>query len=289
MKGSRCLLMIAGLLVGAGLLFGLFPSLDLDISQPFGATGFLLKASTLAMTLRQIGQWLPLIVFLACLAALLGPVANPRWRSGFDARSLAAILLTFTLGPGLLINVGLKDHWHRPRPVQVSEFGGADPFKPWWDTSGACRLNCSFASGEVAAATAAVGVVALVPSAYAGSASVLGVVLTLIVAYLRLAFGGHFLSDIVFAALLTQFVASALMTLFHDRRLRYGCEGVLEQDIRLLAFRLHAQLPWLRHQPRWLVRSAHLARGKPAFSPTLGSVAVIGWEKADDQGGVYGR
>ncbi|GLS23310.1 phosphatase PAP2 family protein [Labrys miyagiensis] len=289
MKSSRCLLPIAGLLVGTGLLFGLFPSLDLDISQRFGATGFPLKANTLAIALRQTGQWLPLIVFLACLAALLGPLANPRWRNGFDARNLAAILLTFTLGPGLLINVGLKDHWHRPRPIQVSEFGGASSFKPWWDTSGACQLNCSFASGEVAAATAAVGVVTLIPSAYAGAALVLGVILTLIVAYLRLAFGGHFLSDIVFAALLTQFVACALTTLFHSQRWRYGCEGVLEQDIRLLAFRLHAQLPWLRHQPHWLVRSAHLALGKPAFSPTLGSVTVIGWERADDHAGVYGR
>jgi len=289
MKGLRCLVLIASLIICAALLFGLLPAIDLDVTLPFAADGFLLKSSALAVTLRQIGQWLPLIVFLACLLALAAPLADPRRRSGLDARCLAAILLTFALGPGLLVNVVLKEHWHRPRPVQVSEFGGTGAFKPWWDRSGGCRTNCSFASGEVAAATAAAGIVVLVPAAYAASAVILGIVFTLIVAYLRLAFGGHFLSDIVFAVLLTQFVAASFMTLFHSRRWRYGREGVLEQDIRQLAFSLHARLPWLQRHPRWLVRPARSALDTPSFSPTLGSVTVVGWERADEPAVIYGR
>jgi lipid A 4'-phosphatase len=33
-------------------------------------------------------------------------------------------LLCVAIGPGLIINVALKDHWGRPRPRQIIEFGG---------------------------------------------------------------------------------------------------------------------------------------------------------------------
>ena len=34
------------------------------------------------------------------------------------------ILLCVAIGPGLIVNVALKDHWGRPRPRQIIEFGG---------------------------------------------------------------------------------------------------------------------------------------------------------------------
>ncbi len=289
MKGLRCLLVIAALILVTGLVFGLAPQIDLAVSQPFAAEGFVLKSSGLAMTVRQTGQLLPLIAACTCLLALLAPLLTPYRRTGLDARSLSAILLAFLIGPGLLINVVLKDHWHRPRPTQIVAFGGSSDFKPWWDMSGACNTNCSFASGEVSAATAAVAVVTLVPAAYMGSALALALMLGVIVAFLRLAFGGHFVSDILFAVLLTQFVTAASMTCFHSARWRYGRSDVLEQDIRLLAFRLRALAPWLQSKPRWLVRSVHLVSGRPAFSPTLGGTTIVGWESADEHAGAYAR
>jgi len=42
----------------------------------------------------------------------------------------AAFMLVFTLvlGPGLLINLGFKDHWGRPRPRDIVEFDGKEQF-----------------------------------------------------------------------------------------------------------------------------------------------------------------
>lgn len=37
---------------------------------------------------------------------------------------LAFVLLTLALGPGLAVNVGLKDYWGRPRPRHIQQFGG---------------------------------------------------------------------------------------------------------------------------------------------------------------------
>jgi len=61
----------------------------------------------------------------------------------------AAVFLTISLllGPGMLINVILKDNWGRPRPGSVIELGGTQPYVHWWDRSGTCQNNCSFAAG----------------------------------------------------------------------------------------------------------------------------------------------
>jgi lipid A 4'-phosphatase len=243
MKGIRPVLVVLALTVASGIVFGLFPQIDLATAHLFGttATGFVMRFDTTALILRQIGLWLPIMVAFGCLVALLAPAIAPLRKMNVDARSLAAILLTFVLGPGLLVNVVLKDNWHRPRPVQVTEFGGTSQFKPWWDTSGACNVNCSFVSGEVSGAVAMVTAATLVPAAYAGSALMGAIVFAVGVAFLRMAFGGHFLSDVVMAALLTELIAICLMAIFHNPRWRYGRPGMLEQDIRNLPSRFRAQ------------------------------------------------
>jgi len=60
------------------------------------------------------------------------------------------LIATIAIGSGLVVNLGLKDHAHRPRPVHVVEFGGTDEFRPWYRFDGACKINCSFVSGEAA-------------------------------------------------------------------------------------------------------------------------------------------
>ena len=38
------------------------------------------------------------------------------------------LVVTLALGPGVVTNLILKDHWHRPRPIDVTEFGGSFRF-----------------------------------------------------------------------------------------------------------------------------------------------------------------
>jgi len=243
MKGLRAFLVVAALTVAVGLVFGLLPQIDLDAAHLFGTTqtGFVMRLNGIALIMRQVGLWLPILVAVGCLLTLLAPLINPFVKTMVDSRSLIAIALTFALGPGLLVNVVLKDNWHRPRPMQITEFGGTSDFKAWWDTSGACPYNCSFVSGEVAGATAVVAAAALVPAAYAGSALIAAIIFAVVIAFMRMAFGGHFLSDVIMAALFTELIAIALMTLFHAPCWRYGRPGVLEEDIRNIGFRLRAR------------------------------------------------
>ncbi|WP_308874953.1 hypothetical protein [Thiothrix subterranea] len=66
------------------------------------------------------------VLFGSLLAILIGSL-----RQQYRLR-LAAIyvLLVFLSGPGLLVNTVFKDHWGRPRPVQVAELGGQERYVP---------------------------------------------------------------------------------------------------------------------------------------------------------------
>jgi lipid A 4'-phosphatase len=50
-----------------------------------------------------------------------------KWRKG--AFTLGFVLV---LGSGIIVNLGLKEHWQRPRPKQIEEFGGRYPFRPFY-------------------------------------------------------------------------------------------------------------------------------------------------------------
>jgi lipid A 4'-phosphatase len=42
------------------------------------------------------------------------------------------LVLTLGLGSGLITHSILKEFWGRPRPRQITEFGGAQQFRPYW-------------------------------------------------------------------------------------------------------------------------------------------------------------
>jgi len=45
-------------------------------------------------------------------------------------RIYVLLILTLLIGSGLIAHAGLKEHWGRPRPKQITEFGGDYPFFP---------------------------------------------------------------------------------------------------------------------------------------------------------------
>jgi lipid A 4'-phosphatase len=43
-----------------------------------------------------------------------------------------ALIMTMAIGAGLITHAILKDHWGRPRPRQVIQFGGKQAFRPYY-------------------------------------------------------------------------------------------------------------------------------------------------------------
>lgn len=148
-------------------------------------------------------------VFLVAL--LLATLMTHRAVLGVRRQAAIYLLLALALGPGLTVNTIFKDHWGRARPAQITAFGGEKKFSPAFVPSDQCQRNCSFPAGDPAmgfylvslaflAATPAKRRWGVVGAIAAGGA--LGVV--------RLAQGGHFLSDIVASGFLVYAVSWVL-------------------------------------------------------------------------------
>lgn len=216
---SRVALSLLAATLVAALVFSLWPGLDLLASAPFhdAATGTWLAEAPALAFLRE-ALWTGMeIATLGFLLLFLLALARRR-TAAVPARLWGFALLAMALGPGLLVNGLLKDSWGRARPRTIAEFGGEAAFTPALEIADQCARNCSFVSGEVAAAATLSLVLWLLVSARLrgparpalAAALVAG---TALAAFLRLAGGGHFLSDIVFAALITALPTLALWRL----------------------------------------------------------------------------
>jgi lipid A 4'-phosphatase len=186
-----------------GVICAVDPQLDLDIAAPFfhraPPTLFAANAQPWVQHTREASRIVIALLVLPAFLAILGKLIWPRRRMLIEARAAAFLIATLALGPGLLTNVILKDHWGRPRPIDVRQFGGDYRFTPWWDPRGDCPDNCSFIAGEPSGAfwtlaPAALAGPELLPLAY-GAALAFGVG----TGVLRIAAGAHFFSDVVFA------------------------------------------------------------------------------------------
>ncbi len=121
------------------------------------------------------------------------------------------IMLCVTLGPGLVVNGILKDHWGRPRPRQIVEFGGRLPYVPPLLPArthgksfpcGHCSVGYLYAAGW--------WVWRRSRPRWAAASLAAGVVLGTLLGIGRMAAGGHFVSDAVWAGLIAFWVAHAL-------------------------------------------------------------------------------
>jgi membrane-associated PAP2 superfamily phosphatase len=131
--------------------------------------------------------------------ALALKFVRPRRPLLIPGRAIVLMLLTLALAPGVVANLVLKEHWGRPRPIDVAEFGGDEHFRPWWDPRGDCPKNCSFIAGEPSGAFWTMAGAAVVPPQWRALAYAAALAFGAVVGVLRMAAGAHFFSDVVFA------------------------------------------------------------------------------------------
>ena len=116
------------------------------------------------------------------------------------------------LGPGLLVNAILKETWGRARPDDVTHFGGDAIFTAPWLISDQCATNCSFVSGHASMAFFFVALAFI----WSGSTRTFwrlfatGWLIGLVMGFVRVYQGRHFLSDVLWAGVLVSAVALAL-------------------------------------------------------------------------------
>ena len=200
-----------GLLIGvAGVATIVFAATPLDLAaarlfyRPQGPDHWPLGILWPARVLYQLA---PLITASLVLLGLAGFLVDQLRPSDALRRNCLFLTLSLLLGPGLLVNAVLKDHWHRPRPRDVVQFGGPLQYTPpplrgeggGSFPCGHCSVGFLYGIGwwvwkhgrrRWARASLALGL---------GLGSMLGIG--------RMAAGAHFLSDVVWSALLALGVA----------------------------------------------------------------------------------
>ena len=188
--------------VVVGVVFGVMPRLDLAVSAPFydpKTHDFPLNGHVWTQYARNAARALITLLIVPAGLALLGRILFPRRRILIKYQAALFLIGTLAVGPGLLTNSLLKNHWGRARPIDVTEFGGSSRFTPWWDPRGDCPINCSFIAGEPAGAFWTMAPAALAPPQWRLLAYGAALAFGSAVGVLRIAGGGHFFTDVAFA------------------------------------------------------------------------------------------
>ena len=201
-----------------GLLFFFVPEIDLGFSSLFytPGNGFALGSRSSTIVLPFL-PWVT-IAFANVLGFLL--IRNlVVWRRNRQSTShslalrlILFLLLTLICGPGLIVNVILKEQWGRSRPYRVEAFGGEREFTAAFVTTGRCKSNCSFVSGDAAMGYYLIAFFFIARKrrwTIALAAYTVGTAIGLV----RIAQGAHFLSDVIFAGFFTFLVAWILSIL----------------------------------------------------------------------------
>ena len=143
--------------------------------------------------------WVGRAMLLACVLML---VFGQRRLTPAMRRTTWALLIGLVVGLWLIMHVGFKDHWGRARPSQISELGGTHPYTSPLVPSSACDTNCAFMSGHAGTGFVLISIGALATTRIRRRWLAMGWAAGLVLGFVRIAQGGHFLGDVLFGGLL---------------------------------------------------------------------------------------
>jgi len=182
-------------------LFRIFPW-DIQLQSAFYQidTGWwFMKEHFLIIILDKFGYIPALIMSLLSIFVLIAGFRRYRF---VKFRKIALLfLLTLAIGPGLIVHGVFKEHWGRPRPHDIIEFGGTFAHKEVLQPSSG--RGKSFPSGH-----ASLGFMLLVPYFFLRKSSpkialsflALGLGFGILRGVGRMAQGAHFATDVLWSA-----------------------------------------------------------------------------------------
>ncbi len=190
----------------AVIVFVAFPQLDLSVSRWFYSVeqgGFPYRHHPLTVFCYYLIRIITTVIAVWCIVGLLIAKFKPHVKLKiFPAKSLILfVLIAMILGPGLIVHQGFKEHWERARPVNIIEFGGTEAYTPPLEI--AQSGGKSFISGHAAMGFFVAVFAFLATGRRRCYIYCAGIGFGIIVSLCRIAQGGHFLSDTVFAGLVT--------------------------------------------------------------------------------------
>ena len=205
--------------LGLTILFSAIPNLDLLVSSWFydPSHGFCLAGTWIGQTFQATAYYGAR--FLGCVFGLM-TIYTAIKRQSFatiDSKGWAFLLLAILIGPVLVVNIGLKDHWGRARPRETVDFGGNSAFTPALAPQPDPKKNESFVSGDGAFGFFIPTLAYLVPvkrsrrSFYGliAGGSLFGIA--------RIMMGAHFTSDVLWAGIVVTLCSALTYATLYGR------------------------------------------------------------------------
>ncbi|MBD23005.1 MAG: hypothetical protein CL572_05025 [Alphaproteobacteria bacterium] len=189
------------------LFFFLFPKFDIFFSKLFFYEGkFISEKINFIRDLRSLLK--DLMIIISILSLLILSINFFYKKKKILKTRTKLVLCGFIVGPvigcGLIANLYFKDTWGRARPINVQEFGGKKEYTQPFIKSDQCERNCSWISGEASAAFSFITGTIIIKNPIFFLANV---IFGVIVSFCRIAMGGHFLSDNIFAMIFMIYLA----------------------------------------------------------------------------------
>lgn len=190
--------------------FLIWPQFDLQITQNFYDAehgGFFLRNHPVTEAIYTLTHIAGAIIFIGLIASIITSFFVKNERLIKRKKHLVFLLSLCIFGPGLMVNLLFKDHWGRPRPRQVIEFGGDKQFEPPFAPSFSCSKCKSFVSGHSSVGFYFFGLALLardrrwlIAPALAGA----------LIGSVRMVQGAHFFSDVLFSGWVVWFCSILL-------------------------------------------------------------------------------
>ena len=205
---GRCIGSCLFVLMLCAYVFLLWPHLDLSVSTLFYAGNGNFPANEYwFVNWVYVGvPWVARLFFVFAIAVILLSIFSPLKINRRQWRRASAFITVVVLGIGLLVHSFLKDGMGRPRPRDVQTFAGPVHFVPAFTPSNFCATNCSFVSGHAAVGFSLISLGMFGVRRRQRFWFFAGVITGTLIGAVRIAQGGHFLSDVVFSFVAIWFV-----------------------------------------------------------------------------------
>jgi lipid A 4'-phosphatase len=234
---SKISLIIAIILTAIlGVFLWHFSNLDLQIAQHYylGNNKFYLLTLQWPQDLRQAQNKLLEMYGFMLLILFIMKIFTPDSKM-VSAKFILYAFVVFMVVPGLVVNTGFKNHFHRPRPREVHQFGGQLNFKPAFVHSEECPTNCSFVCGDAAAMFTFWAFLPFFRRWWKYIYGTFVFAVGCLYGYIRIGQGGHFFSDVVFAALFTYIGVWLVYWFFYS----YAPRGLSEPGLQARCQRIN--------------------------------------------------
>lgn len=188
--------------------FKYVPSFDIALSSFFyNEEDFILKHTLFASFFYHSIR--PILITIVIVTLSIFIYNNVKKKNVFSLgkRKLLYIILVLSFVPGGVVEYGLKQNFERPRPKEVTLFGGKKEFYPAYTFAN--QHSKSFSSGHAAAATSLIGLSLLFRRKTLFFVTLLysfGMMVA------RVGVGGHFASDVLTSFFLVYIANNILYT-----------------------------------------------------------------------------